>query len=678
MSGKTFFLQLNALQHLLNSIYQKTHEKHYFTVDNGLIYEMIYKDRVTRRNVYNMNLERINKHDTIKHYIQARGKYIRTSINEYSKDSQTIIPIEKKLKNYIVVYNFSDGNHYALQLEVYSRETGKCVLKLSSHIVPKNSQDPERIGVKYIEKDQIVQEVIYNEEKRTVTVNIYDLSSIPIKKKSYNLKFKSSGNLAVFYLDNEDGAYIRYIDDLYNSMVLYKLDGTSLNEIHLKKIPSNTLLPGEKERFFDNNILSYYNPDSNKTEYLMSAVKNTDEGIGLLKLFITDGFPLHMIKGSFDTLIVYKEYFLTVSKENKRKKAFIFHLYKGNRKLLSFKRKNINFKDAVMSKKGNYLYIAVVHNDGMEILKYMDQNSGELEFISSKSFNINNDSYIASIEKLIQDSMHRKNFRFSGDLASLYKQNWQSFTGKFDRINIIFPFITRASWVEGKATKYLPESNFTVSEYKDLDRDKRFFKVISDNAFIINNTLFVVDKEGNILHSREFYIYNNKIVLNILNSSRSYRTFYFDLDSKELHLIGYTENKRKSIKDIDDGILVPVNQKSVVYIFSNDSKEHKMRVYKLDLEQYDVKLQLVYVSKNAFLLRHVDIKFSSLFVKGSQVILYNTRVSNAEIYHVAYYMDGKKEYVFYSDEGINFRAVNDLNILTESTEQPVRKEEVER
>jgi hypothetical protein len=343
MSGKTFFLQLNALQHLLNSIYQKTHEKHYFTVDNGLIYEMIYKDRVTRRNVYNMNLERINKHDTIKHYIQARGKYIRTSINEYSKDSQTIIPIEKKLKNYIVVYNFSDGNHYALQLEVYSRETGKCVLKLSSHIVPKNSQDPERIGVKYIEKDQIVQEVIYNEEKRTVTVNIYDLSSIPIKKKSYNLKFKSSGNLAVFYLDNEDGAYIRYIDDLYNSMVLYKLDGTSLNEIHLKKIPSNTLLPGEKERFFDNNILSYYNPDSNKTEYLMSAVKNTDEGIGLLKLFITDGFPLHMIKGSFDTLIVYKEYFLTVSKENKRKKAFIFHLYKGNRKLLSFKRKNIKF-----------------------------------------------------------------------------------------------------------------------------------------------------------------------------------------------------------------------------------------------------------------------------------------------------------------------------------------------
>jgi hypothetical protein len=646
-------------------------------MDNGILYEINSendKGTIQSKRSFTPDMMLINKgKGSGKRYIKTDKGYVKTGIYEYKRFSGygTMKSYEAKTKNFIIVYNhpYQEDKNYAKRLQVFSRKTGKKVLDLTSKLLVNDLNDPERIGVKYIAKKKAVQEVIFNRQTNQLKINIYDLNGTVVKGKTYNLQFKVNKNdkLTVLYLKNKDNMYV--LLEHNGTADFYSLEGTELKQVQLK-VPPDSIVKNLDSQMWEYGgkwaILKVYNPEKKKLEYLVRT-KNT-EG----KYYTTEDFPLFLASNTVKSVFTYKNYKVVLISTGKKDQPYTATVYRKNKEWFSFAVSNMsslrNFKDIAMTRKGKYIYIVIVKDNDVQLLKFNPprnlQQKATIEPVKKK---------LLYNSKAIKVPGYNKN---NGAKYPVTDEGKLVFfiTGGNLSMRSKYPYMAEADFLEGyNHSFWTGDGDFRIFEM--LRSKGMSFKVISDNAFVLNNVLIVSNK-NDYFYSQNFKICCDKAVFSIpigekpASFSRE-RVFVYDFKKQKVDYVYFP----KEVKPEDFHVLInPLNQTDTAYVLSSKgfSREPVPNVlYKLNLHKSKIVAKPVFTVRDA---GNMQMFFSNntykLYCNRGKYTIVNTHgedVKDCFPIDVEYYI--YKNRMYNIERMISFRFLKDLKLLTDTREK---------
>jgi hypothetical protein len=479
--------------------------------------------------------------------------------------------------------NFNNRDRLLTRLQVYSRATGKLVLDLSSSF-PFDKQDSSIFkGVKFVEKDKTVNEVTYDKETGKVTVNIYKIGDNSIKKTAYKL------HGIVYYPQGGDDIYIVSEDSVKHRITLYKVEGSKVEKAVMDPLPNKVMSRINTDRWgYDDEavILNYYNPEKKQLEYFYKYGS---------KFYATKDFPFYIINPAVNRVVAYKNYILTASTIDSQQfttRKVQITVHEGNKELLSFQEKEDDYEVAVIGRKSKYLYVAIINSDKMKIYKYRQEGTG-----NSKKFKLDNkiDIPVKRNAHRVSEAIRKMIYDESLGTAILAENMYNNYTDFYSNINIggsytymVEPELIRGIPQKGKGNS-LKAGTAVVVKVKMKDR-MYHMHIYNDHAFVINDTLFMIDKNSNLLYSNHFHVCCDKAVfqLPIFTTMYSHEIrgiFLFDFKSRKMQRVDY------GLKlDTVDTLLLPAGKSRVAYIKLNSMlaappPDERAVFFKIDLSR---------------------------------------------------------------------------------------------
>jgi hypothetical protein len=678
---------------------------HGFIVDRGTIYDKLYtnkeRDRFKIVNAFGIDLLQVNKRfKNDKHFIRTGKGYVQTSIPEYKQSTVGghSYAVEKKTKNFIIVYTFPFGEdkNFVKKIQVYSRKNGKLLLNLMSKATGKNFKDSIRRGIKYIEKEKVIQEVLYDNKKHDLTVNIYDLKGDAIDKKTYSVNFDvdytADKKVVVYYPKEGDNVYCIYRDKIKGTAHLYIASGSKFEKVELNKASMDAINSRNTggTKYDDFCILHFYNPDAKKLEYYVQ-INN--------EAFVTNNFLLKILENDILSYVPYKDYTAVVTPDSKNN-GVSFTLYSGTKELIKFNETQTEyllFKHTRLYRKGKYLYIAMIYSNRINLYKYVQKGTGidkSFDRASANSYSLKDNCNVQTADSLIskmeisreeRELLSRRNA--GSGVADLLQKEFKRLYNPSRRLQYKHLFYTIN---ETDRIGYRNYNLFEVEKFRIADiRKNRFnyhrMRVINDNAFIINNILLVIDKNNNLIASRNFHICCNKALFTVRfpNSviyASTHRIYSFDFKNRIVNYI----NCRTDDIGWDNVLIKPVNDNSTVYVvvksnysdfrmsvlgedgFKDVKRDTTMALFKIDMRKEKVSANSFAVFKNGV---EIGDKLASLqnklYSNKGRFIVFRKSLYTDDINNILYFIDINNSKLYNINNIVSFSSLKDLKSLTQ-------------